>query len=160
MAKWLAKANDLVISHCTCEQSVAATPVQLDCPWCGCGWLMSCAHCRKAFTYAQVVQVDQNYVDLARSGIVGEEVSQSELEDIAGWMERSVKPFQYGDVVVYLDGAYHRLDEQDLSFEGWFAEHNFVKLPHADASTKADIDDVLGLPAYWLDRELPDRNDQ
>lgn len=160
MAKWLAKANDSVISYCTCEHSLAAMPGQLDCPWCGCGWLISCAKCDKAFTYAQVVEVDRSYLDLARSEFGSDEVELSEIEDLAGWMERAVEPFQFGDIIVYLDGAYLRVDEQDVRFEGWFAEHDLATLPHAGAITKADIDDVLGLPAYWFDRELPDRNDQ
>jgi hypothetical protein len=157
-SKWLAKANDEVISYCACNHAVAATPGQLDCPWCGCGWLIPCAHCRKSFTYAQVVEFDRSYSDLARVNLADHEAEESEIEDLASWMERAVARFRCGDVVVYLDGAYHHHAERDLRFEGWFAEHDLPVLPHAEARTRNDLDGVLGKAAYWFDRELPDRS--
>lgn len=52
--KFFFKADDDVLSHCTCTDAPAQSSSQLDCPWCGCGWLISCATCGKAFTFAEV----------------------------------------------------------------------------------------------------------
>ena len=60
------KANDEVLSFCACQQPLVALPGQLDCPWCGCGWLASCIECRKAFTFAKVVDVDLTYEQIVR----------------------------------------------------------------------------------------------
>ena len=44
---YLKKASNELISHCGCEESRISYPAQMDCPWCGCGWLFSCITCRK-----------------------------------------------------------------------------------------------------------------
>src|SRR5262249_18861030 len=52
---YLRKANNDLVSHCACAQADAlvTAPSQMDCPWCGCGWLFICSRCRKAFTFAE-----------------------------------------------------------------------------------------------------------
>ncbi len=66
MPKFLFKANDDVLSYCSCVGEPAMSTGQLDCPWCGCGWLISCAKCGKAFTYAVVRETDIPIVELGR----------------------------------------------------------------------------------------------
>ena len=63
MVKYIAKANNDVLSHCQCADTLAAGPAQLDCPWCGCGWLFSCIKCRKAFTFGRVVSAPVDSAD-------------------------------------------------------------------------------------------------
>src|SRR6266566_1407987 len=55
---YLRKANDNLVSHCKCDEAYISAPSQMDCPWCGCGWLFTCSHCRKAFTFAEAVEGD------------------------------------------------------------------------------------------------------
>lgn len=43
---YLIKDNDDLCSHCACETAYITFPPQMDCPWCGCGWLFSCTACR------------------------------------------------------------------------------------------------------------------
>ena len=50
---YLVKANNDLISHCACSNAVIGAPAQMDCPWCGCGWLFVCSKCRKAFSFAR-----------------------------------------------------------------------------------------------------------
>jgi hypothetical protein len=47
---YLRKANDDFVSHCKCPKadSLISSPGQMDCPWCGCGWLFICSRCNKA----------------------------------------------------------------------------------------------------------------
>lgn len=56
---YLVKKNDDVISHCKCEESFVGEEGQLDCPWCGCGWLFSCSKCRKAFTFSEAAEIEK-----------------------------------------------------------------------------------------------------
>ena len=65
MVTYITKANDNVLSHCTCKGVIASGPAQMDCPWCGCGWLITCMNCRKAFTFARVIELDSTYEDIA-----------------------------------------------------------------------------------------------
>jgi hypothetical protein len=105
MIKLLAKANDDVLSHCQCSASLASLPGQLDCPWCGCGWLISCTHCRQAFTYARVVEVDTEYTtyiqeDRRRDGYSDDD-DPAELRDSAAWLEEALADIPVGATVVY-----------------------------------------------------------
>jgi hypothetical protein len=60
---YLRKANDGFVSHCKCDKADAliSSPSQMDCPWCGCGWLFICSRCCKAFTFVEAVQVDESW---------------------------------------------------------------------------------------------------
>jgi hypothetical protein len=108
MVKYITKANNDVLSHCQCDNEIAAGPSQLDCPWCGCGWLISCMKCRKAFTFARVVDVDRSYADIVREDFAnrGETVGEDEIEHGAEWMAGAMADLTVGDTVVYLDGSY------------------------------------------------------
>jgi hypothetical protein len=70
---YLAKANDDLVSHCRCARpdALISSPCQMDCPWCGCGWLFICSRCRKAFTFAQAVEVNETWEQTADRTIRG-----------------------------------------------------------------------------------------
>ena len=161
MVKWFAKANDEVLSHCRCEGALAATTGQLDCPWCGCGWLISCMDCRKAFTFAKIVEVDSTYeqllaADWRKRGHTGEQ--PSDTPKFAAWMEAALAQFPVGATIVYLDGDYLSVDSTDVEFEGIYARHSLERLPHAISRERPGyLREVLGDAAYWQDREIPDR---
>jgi len=162
MIKLLAKADDKVLSHCQCEASLASLPGQLDCPWCGCGWLICCTDCRKAFTYARVVEVDTEYEtfvrgDRQRGGYA--DYADEDIQREAEALEGMLADFAPGQTVVYLDGAYFALDEAIEQFEGLYANHSFPRMPHAAALEAPDqLMAVLGDKTYWFDRELSDRD--
>ena len=134
---------------------------QLDCPWCGCGWLISCAQCRKAFTFAVVRETDTPLIEFARREVITrgieEQVTDDELRD---WVEDRAKIldfFDVGDVVVYLDGSYWTVDSTNVEFDGYFAFHSFEILPHALARDDPPLlNRTLGDQKYWIDRELPE----
>lgn len=159
MVKYIAKANNDVLSHCACTNALAAGPAQLDCPWCGCGWLISCMKCRKAFTFGRIVDVDRSYADIVREDFAGRGVS-ADAEDIehgAQWMEEALADLGVGDIVVYLDGAYLPVDTANFAYDGWYAQHDFDRLPHAVALEQPNaLRETLGDKAYWDERKLED----
>ncbi|TMQ13325.1 MAG: hypothetical protein E6J91_18910 [Deltaproteobacteria bacterium] len=159
MPKFLFKANDDVISHCSCIGEPALSTGQLDCPWCGCGWLICCSRCTKAFTYAVVRETDISLVELGRRDATARgftSITDQECAELATGMERALEPFRIGDLVVYLDGEYLALDAKRVRFDGYFAAHDLDVLPHAEALGDPEVLlRTLGDGAYWLDRELP-----
>jgi hypothetical protein len=164
MIKLLAKANDDVLSHCGCVAPMASVPGQLDCPWCGCGWLIGCTVCKKVFTYACVVEADTEYKTFVRSDFEHrgyKNIEDVEIEACAAWLEDGLADFAVGQKVVYLDGVYFPLEGPVEAFEGLYANHDFARLPHAVALEDSDhLRAVLGEKSYWLDRERPGRADE
>lgn len=161
MPKFLFKANNDVLSHCACDGEPAMSTTQLDCPWCGCGWLFSCSKCKKAFTYAVVKETDLSLVELGRREVESRGLTGKVTEDdIAEWAEAmaaDINRFDIGQVVVYLDGTYFPVDAKDVSFDGYFAHHEFSTLPHADALEHPDaLSQAFSDPQYWIERELAD----
>jgi hypothetical protein len=80
---YLQKDNDDLVSHCRCREAFISYPPQMDCPWCGCGWLFSCIKCRKAFTFARAVEVNDSWEELACRDIrgMGMEVTDEAVND-------------------------------------------------------------------------------
>ena len=157
MNKFIFKANNNVLSHCTCEDEPAMSGGQADCPWCGCGWLISCSKCAKSFTFAEVRETNISLEILARREAVrrgkGDMISS---DNIAKWvtsMTTLLAPFDTGQKLVYLDGRYFPVDAHNINFKGIYAEHKFSVLPHYEALDDASIlESILGSPTYWRDR--------
>src|ERR1051325_398886 len=106
---YLRKANDYLISHCTCARAEAliSEPGQMDCPWCGCGWLFTCMKCRKAFTFAEAMEVGLSWEELADRDIRGFYECDPEAEEAEAWvgsMKEMLKEVRAGEQYVYLDG--------------------------------------------------------
>ena len=81
--------------------------------------------------------------------------SDEDIADAAEWLAEAYADLTVGDIVVYLDGAYLRLDTTDFAYDGWFAQHDFDRLPHAIALEQpAALSDTLGDQQYWREREL------
>ena len=159
MTKYIAKASNDVLSHCACEGEIAAGPAQLDCPWCGCGWLFSCMKCRKAFTFARVIDIDRSYVDIVSEDFSRRDIeaSDDDIQESAAWMTDAFADLRVGDIVVYLDGAYLSVDTTNFAYDGWYAQHDFDRLPHAIALEQPNaLQATLGDKDYWLERELVD----
>lgn len=124
---------------------------------CGCGYLIGCIKCRKTFTFARVVDVDRSYADIVREDFTarGAAFDDEDVENGAEWMAAALADTAVGDIVVYLDGAFLRLDTTNFAYDGWFAQHDFDQLPHAQALKQPTaLQDTLGDKEYWLEREL------
>ena len=85
MPKFLFKANDDVLSHCGCSGEPAMSTGQLDCPWCGCGWLIACSNCAKSFTYAVVRETHVPLVELGRREVRRRGIKSVTEEEIEDW---------------------------------------------------------------------------
>lgn len=159
--KFFFKANNDVLSHCSCENVPAMSTGQLDCPWCGCGWMISCSKCTKSFVFAEVRETDLTLMELGRAEVRSrglKNISDADIAEWAGGMRTTLDYFEVGDVVVYLDGNYWAVDAEKIDFDGYHAHHELDRLPHVEAlADPASLNRILGDPQYWYDRELPDR---
>ncbi len=155
---YLVKANDDVISHCKCERTLIGAPAQMDCPWCGCGWLFLCPKCRKAFTFARAEEVDLTWEQLAHNdldGKWGRNPSLQEVEQWIGFMKILLKDIEAGKQYAYIDGWVFSTERQDLRFEGWHARHELALVPQAAAvKDRALLDQTLGSEEYWHARAI------
>lgn len=164
MAKhmYLAKANDALVSHCTCDDSIVSYPPQMDCPWCGCGWLFSCIRCRKAFTFAMGIETDVPWDELARRDIQGYGGPEPDVDSIADWvgdMQYFLEDVEPGVEYVCLDGAVIPTDVTELEFTGWHARHELDFLPQVRALDDPTIvDSLLANVDYWESRAVPDED--
>jgi hypothetical protein len=158
---YLEKANAELICHCTCQRALVTAPPQLDCPWCGCGWLFSCIECRKAFTFARGVEVAETLEELARHDLakMGAKVTD---EAVAGWvriMEGFLASVQVGTTYVYFDGVLvpseiQPTPQDPLELGGLFAKHRLAYVPQVHAKQdRSVVLQVLTNERYWRDRQ-------
>lgn len=160
MTKFIFKANDDVLSFCECESGIPAmSSEQMDCPWCGCGWLISCSKCRKAFTFAVVRETELSLFEIGKNEVklrgIADAVTDDEIEDWAQMMKEELEGFVDGQVVVYLDGEYIPIDAEFIEFDGMHAAHKLEALPHVQALQDPKVlGDVLGDSKYWFDRKI------
>lgn len=150
---YLRKSSDEVVSHCSCGDGRVTFPPQMDCPWCGCGWLFTCITCRQAFAFAEGVELDTTWEALAREDLLVMLKEEPDAEDIRGWVEvmqvllDEVEP---SERYVIIDGWVLPTDSRDVVFEGWHARHAFARLPQMAAlEDPAALDADLANRAYW-----------
>jgi hypothetical protein len=155
---FLAKANDNLISHCNCQETFIGAPAQMQCPWCGCGWLFVCPKCRKAFTFARAEMCDLTWQQLAHrdlDGKYGKQPSQDEIDEWIGFMKMLTKDIQLGNDYAYIDGWIFPTSETQLQFEGMHARHELDVVPQAAAlSDRQSLEQTLGNRRYWDERKL------
>jgi hypothetical protein len=137
---------------------MAAAPVQMDCPWCGCGWLFTCLNCRKQFTFARGVEVEESLDELAQLDLEARRGTDLELTDAAGWvrwMGTLLKAVEVGREYVYLDGFFIDTETVPLKFDGWHSRHDLPWLPQVQAVDDATvIADTVGSEEYWQDTAI------
>lgn len=158
---WLVKDSDKGINWCKCDVSVAGRFPQASCPWCGCGWLLSCANCRKCFTFGRFEWFDEPPAKLAARLLVrpgGSPVTEEDVSEMVEFMEEASAGFEAGDRVVVLDYQLFRVDhEGPVEFYGAFAHHTLDELPHVrELREPGALVAILGDVDYWEQRELPD----
>src|SRR5258706_163464 len=155
---YLAKANDDVISHCRCRTALITWPPQMDCPWCGCGWLFTCIECHKAFTFAKGVLIDESLEEIATKDIRSRFEREPESDEIANWLKGMrvlLKGIELGREYVYLDGYFIPSDSESVTFEGWTARHDLPHMPQAEARSDGTIlDRSIGAINYWRTRRV------
>lgn len=156
---YLKKADDDLISFCSCGDGRVTFPAQMDCPWCGCGWLFTCMTCRKAFTFAEGVEIDGNWEDVARDDIRNQWKEEPAEDDVASWvdaMKEILADVRVGKRYVIIDGSVIRADAANFKFDGWAAHHEFAEVPQMRAlADKAVLEESLGNREYWFSNALP-----
>ncbi len=158
---YLAKANNKLVSHCKCKNKALITfPPQMDCPWCGCGWLFTCIACRKAFTFAKGIETDEPLSDLARRDLANLQGKTPDKKDISQWVAymrgilADVKP---GKEYVYLDGVFVPSDATGIKYIGEHAMHNLDFVPQVKAlEDESVIESILTNVDYWQRNALSD----
>ncbi|MDB4383812.1 hypothetical protein N9Z79_06950 [Akkermansiaceae bacterium] len=161
---YLKKFNDDVISHCSCDDGRIAIPQQLDCPWCGCGWLFSCLTCRKAFTFAEGIEIkNQSWEDLAREERRHHGSPDPDEETLAMWidaMKELLRDVEVGQKYVIIDWEIIPTFALDVSFDGLYGRHSFKKAPQVEAiKNPSVIDRDLANQAYWRSHALSSFDD-
>lgn len=135
-------------------------PPQMDCPWCGCGWLFSCIDCRKAFTFATAVETDEPWEELARRDITGQMGEVPDDEFVSRWvdaMQEITADAEPGQKYVCLDGVLVPADAQALQYTGWHATHDLDFVPQVQAlSDESVIDQILANMDYWQNNAVID----
>ena len=147
MTLYLRKANNDVLSFCGCDpkDALVAHPGQLDCPWCGCGFLFSCWKCRRAFTFAEAFETELTLDDIVRrdfEAFLGprdakEYLSERGLKMRKHDIERMLQGVELGGAYVYLDGYAHRVG-QERSFVGVYGRHALSGFPWLRPGASAD----------------------
>ena len=153
---YLAKADEQPLSHCSCPagQAFIAGPDQLDCPWCGCGWLFSCIRCRRAFTVARVVETRRSLAELAESDMLGagREANRESLADWVEYMSEFLTGIELGNEYVFLDCVLvSTASKLPLRFRGAHAVHDLSFIPQLSAD-RSIVERVLGSRKYWDER--------
>jgi hypothetical protein len=158
---YLVKANNELISHCACSQAIVGAPAQLDCPWCGCGWLFVCPTCRKVFTFARAEEVALTWEELAHKDLDGKWGRQPSSKEITEWisfMKILLKDLKAGKEYVYIDGWVWPTDSANLRFDGWHAHHELDRVPQFVAITnRSTLDRTLDSKEYWQSRKLANK---
>lgn len=158
--RWIYKDSDQLVSHCRCDVGISGCLPQLDCPWCGCGWLFTCAKCRKAFTFGRIDHIDEpelgliarQQASLFTDGNPSPEAVALILEDFAAL----VKGHDVGERVVVLDGVLISADHAGaLKLAGLHAHHDLAWLPQRRAIEHPTVmSEILANGEYWHDRRI------
>lgn len=157
---YLRKANSNVVNHCKCADGYISAPGQMDCPWCGCGWLFTCSDCRKALTFAEGVEVDFTLEEMALRDLQhwNRAGTAPSAEDIQGWvdfMRTFLQGVELGRRYVYLDGVVIPTDADGITFEGIHSSHDLAVVPQVEAlRDQSIIRDLLSNPRYWHESAL------
>jgi hypothetical protein len=159
---YLRKSNDDLLSHCRCEPTDAliSSPGQLDCPWCGCGWLFTCSRCRMAFTFAQGVEIDESWEETGERDIRAlyqRDPRPGEVEQWVDYLQDLLKRVRPGKkhVYVYFDGHVIAAGARGLTIEGWHSYHSLDFIPQVAALKQPSLlDSLLGSRGYWQSKRV------
>lgn len=161
---FLKKANDDLVSHCKCEPGWISAPAQMDCPWCGCGWLFACPKCRHAYTFAVAAPCDLTWEELAHLDLDTRYSEPPTEEDVDLWielMQQMTEDLEEGQQYVYFDGWAIPVDAEGFDVEGVYADHQLPAVPQAVALEEpAIVEEVLANETYWRERHVEYDDDE
>lgn len=157
---YLAKDSAELVCHCNCDFAPVTFPPQMDCPWCGCGWLFTCIECRKAFTFARGIQVNESWEELALRDLTNQWHNKPSREDISNWvaaMKELLADVKVGGKYVCLDGVIIPAQAAKIRFDGWHCHHDLAYVPQAAAlKDRSIVEEVLSNREYWKGNVLSD----
>lgn len=160
---YLVKDNDDLVSYCGCPEALITFPPQLDCPWCGCGWLFTCITCQVAFTFARGEYVNESWEATARRDLANrfqKEPSTQEMERWIQTMQALLGPVQVGSQYVYFDGAVIATDCSNVKFKGWHAQHDLDFVPQIAALYDSSVEEkILCNLDYWQANAIEPRQE-
>ncbi len=151
---YLVKSSNEFVSHCLCDFAPISYPGQLDCPWCGCGWLFTCMNCQKGFTFAKAVRIKQSWRSLAQvdifrnSGEMANYKSSSDwIADMGSLLEEIIENHVYS----YIDWNVLDTGCGKVRFKGDVMKHKFDSNPHRSAISAGLSKDTFELAkrSYW-----------
>jgi hypothetical protein len=157
---YLRKASDDLVSYCRCDpaEALISSPGQMGCPWCGCGWLFICIRCRRAFTFAEVVEVAESWEEIAKRSIRSYFERAPKKVEVAEWiamMTILLQDIRSGERYVYLDGWVIPTTAERVQIEGWHAEHDLDFVPQVAAlDDRSVVDGLLASREYWTARAV------
>ena len=149
---YLAKASDKLVSHCRCADGLITFPPQMDCPWCGCGWLFTCIGCGKAFTFAKGIEVPEPWEETAKRDLRrwGKEPPRDRVSEWVEAMKELLRDVNPGEEYVCLDGMIIPTTATSVCFEGWHSRHDLPFVPQVAALQEPSVlDSTLGDRDYW-----------
>jgi len=161
---YLVKESDELVCHCDCDPAYVTFPGQMDCPWCGCGWLFTCIDCRKAFAFARAIEVSESWEEIGRrdlsNSVPNATVDDDELGEWVAAMQELMADLEEGEEYVYFDGLYIPSECAGAEFEGWYARHNLSFLPHVSAlEHESSMKSILANPRYWNENKIDEDDD-
>jgi len=155
---YLKKANARLVANCKCQDGRISYPAQMDCPWCGCGWLFTCMSCRQAFTFGVGVEIEADWESLSREDWTAFGLPTVSARQVKSWikdMKALLADVKVGEIYACLDGVLFHQDAKNIKFSGLYARHDLQRLPHVEALNKKSIlNEVLGSAEYWRSRRL------
>lgn len=155
---YLRKYSDELVSHCRCAEGLVAYPLQLGCPWCGCGWMFSCINCGKGFTFATAILIDEPWESLAARDLQDRLQAKPSEEGIRQWvafMKSYLANAEAGKTYVTFDGRLIPEYTPAICFDGWHSRHNIAFVPQVEALKDESImDSILTNRDYWKSRSI------
>ncbi len=144
---------------CECPRALVGMPGQMDCPWCGCGWLFNCAACGRSFTYAKPVWISMPLGQIVEQDMLarGWKHDPSAFAAAAEGMAEMLSKVEGNGEYVYLDGLFLPLQTRNTEVQGTSANHKITVLPHLlERRMPGTLESVLGDGKYWWDNKRQD----
>jgi len=158
---YLVKDSNSLLSHCYCDTARIASPGQLSCPWCGCGWLFSCIRCRKSFTFARAEEIDATWEEMARLDILcysKREPKQSDIELNTRLLREIHEGVEVGKRYVFFDGMIIDVEAGGIRGDGQHAFHDLDYVPQVAAlKDRSRLNWILQNVQYWEENAHPRR---
>ena len=102
--------------------------------------------------------METSYEQLAKEDLrnfFDREPNDSEVNDWVEEMLKLLESIEIGKEYIILDGKIIDSTETNLNFKGWFAFHQFEKIPQVEAINNFEvIHDCLTNVDYWTNNEI------